>query len=326
MEETAQPAPSLTGPVEHRLNRLMSEEILTDILGGFMIICGPQSQVAVPRGLDPGSEAMFVKAVHAVGAVAISAKSMTLRTLPPKSTRLFSDTMHDAGLYVVVLSQRGQAFHFKINIDYKYEADPGVVDDGFSWGPTTMKIVSGLERVVAAPSGPEAALTARASRINASMQTSATSLTRAAARVAGPDFPWALEAWRADLQHGPAGRHRRFPAHKKLLFASGLLLFTAPRLRMSSTWSHWGKLCNRVGAWGVKTFDSWLASDAAVIIANGSALTWLGWTSYQSAAMTGGFNAGVTAATTTIAITGTAAFEGVRWLRRRRSPGAEEDK
>ena len=72
-----------------------------------------------------------------------------------------------------------------------------------------------------------------------------------AARVAGRSYPWAAEAWAADLRYKSDGRGKKrpVPVWHRPFKALGFLLFTGPKMRVLKwTWTAESMLC-RFGRW-----------------------------------------------------------------------------
>jgi hypothetical protein len=134
------------------------------------------------------------------------------------------------------------------------------------------------------------------------VERTAVAMAGAASRIAGPCYSWTSEAWRADLEAGPVGCDQPMTAARKLGYALGLLLFAAPRLRLSGlAWRISGVLR---AAWRRVLF-----SDAAAGLLAGGLLAALVAAIWAESGITGA---------ATFASTGVpAAAWGVRWLRGR---------
>jgi len=304
-------------------------------------------RVVVPRGLQGAARSQFVAATHKAGAIpaAIRVSRFELSSEAFRSEGKWADSlalsdavdqlnqMHDAVFRLVVLNRFNDSHVYDVvarfrrspvnpprypsvsfgKLDISSSLSSSLVHRYRSAGYFDRKLDEGFEAVLRGLRG------ARFD-IRKQMDQAASSIATGAARLAGPNFPWALEAWRADLEYGPGGRDQRFSAPRRLLFAARLLVIAAPRMRLMPAMVRLHMFPGRAWNLTVRVFDSWLASDAALGVTSGSVLSWLGWVFYESASATGGFDAGITAAAPAVAITGTALFAALRWLRHRRVP------
>ncbi|WP_370381095.1 hypothetical protein [Catenulispora sp. GAS73] len=141
-------------------------------------------------------------------------------------------------------------------------------------------------------------------------EATARGLARAAGLIAGNE--WARDAWLGDLDCGPVGRGTPYPTWRKVIYAAGLLVATAPVMRFR-------RLSAQIPDLAIRLFDRWLFSNAAGCTV-GAALAWLGVQSFQSAAAAGSTKAGITATATTLGIVGPPMAWTIGWLRRRRRP------
>lgn len=337
MNEMSDGTVNMLGKITSRV-AITNEEGLAQTVANFVTIAGPGSRVVIPLELDPSSAMVFEKAVRAAGATAIPATSRKSWISPPAHTGWPSDRMHDVSFDMVVVNKDNDTHIFTINIDYKRHVVRNRADYRYHAEITSTDISSELTRVINAAMDKEMRalgwqpmssmknwLGNAKTSVRERSESTAGGFVERAARIAGPNFGWTLEAWQADLGHGPFGRDVRFSTPQKLLYATGLLLFTAPRLRLMPMTIRLGMLPGKIRTWAVRAFDAWLASAMALGLTICSVLGWLAWTAYESAAAAGGFNAGVTSATTTVTIVGGPLVGGLLWLRHRRRPNPAKD-
>ena len=126
-------------------------------------------------------------------------------------------------------------------------------------------------------------------------------LAAVASKVAGPSYWWVGEAWQAELEVGPVGVDTPMSAVGKLRYALGLLLVTAPRLRMKTMPDRTRLLWLRV-----------LFSNPAVGTIVGGMLAW--------ATIVFRAESGSAAAATFLTTAIPSAAWGVRWLRAHSTP------